>query len=209
METIEQGSHEWLELRLGKITASRLSDVLASGRGGSESLTRIKYRNELIRERLTGKRLEGYTNPSMERGTLLEPLARALYEIKRNVMVNEIGFVQHPTIEMAGASPDGLVDGGSIEIKCPTPANHLETALRGTAPSQYFAQMQWQMACLGDTYKFVDFVSYCPDVGEDLELFIVRVPRDDEWLQQAEKDVIIFLNEVSETFNKLKELKWL
>jgi hypothetical protein len=69
--------------------------------------------------------------------------------------------------------------------------------------------MQWQMACLGDAYKFVDFVSYCPDVGEDLELFIVRVPRDDEWLQQAEKDVIAFLNEVSETFNQLKELKWL
>jgi putative phage-type endonuclease len=164
---------------------------------------------QLVCERLTGRKAETYTNAHMERGNALEPLARASYELKKGVMVDEVGFVQHPTIEMAGASPDGLVDGGSIEIKCPTPANHIDTVLRGTAPSQYLAQMQWQMACLGDAYNYVDFVSYCPDVGEDLELFIVRVMRDDEYIAETEKAVIAFLNEVSETFNQLKELKWL
>jgi putative phage-type endonuclease len=203
-----QGSDEWFAARLGKVSASRLADVLATVKTG-EAVTRRNYRMQLVCERLTGRKAETYTNAHMERGNALEPLARASYELRKGVMVDEVGFVQHPTIEMAGASPDGLVDGGSIEIKCPTPANHIETVLRGTAPSQYFAQMQWQMACLGDAYKFVDFVSYCPDVGEDLELFIVRVSRDDEWLQQAEKDVITFLNEVSETYSQLKSLKWL
>jgi putative phage-type endonuclease len=203
-----QGSDAWFQARLGKVSASRLSDVLATVKTG-EAVTRRNYRMQLVCERLTGRKAETYTNAHMERGTALEPLARASYELKKGIMVDEVGFVQHPIIEMSGASPDGLVDGGSIEIKCPTPANHLETMLRGTAPSQYIAQMQWQMACLGDTYKFVDFVSYCPDVGEDLELFIVRVLRDDEYIAEAEKAVIAFLNEVSETFNQLKELKWL
>jgi putative phage-type endonuclease len=203
-----QGSDSWFAARLGKVTASKITDVLATVKTG-EAITRRNYRMQLVCERLTGRKAETYTNVHMERGNALEPLARASYELRKDVMVDEVGFVQHPTIEMSGASPDGLVNGGSIEIKCPTPANHLETMLRGTAPSQYFAQMQWQMACLGDAYKYVDFVSYCPDVGEDLELFIVRVPRDDEYIAETEKAVIAFLNEVLETFNQLKEMKWL
>jgi len=203
-----QGSDEWFVARLGKVTASKITDVLATVKTG-EAVTRRNYRMQLVCERLTGRKAETYTNAHMERGNALEPLARASYELKKGVMVDEVGFVQHPTIEMAGASPDGLVDGGSIEIKCPTPANHIDTVLRGTAPSQYLAQMQWQMACLGNVYKYVDFVSYCPDVGEDLELFIVRVMRDDEYIAETETAVNAFLNEVSETFNQLKELKWL
>lgn len=206
--TAPQQSQEWINLRLGKVTASKIADVLATVKTG-EAVTRRNYRMQLVCERLTGRKAETYTNAHMERGNALEPLARASYEIRKSVMVDEVGFINHPSIEMAGASPDGLVFGGSIEIKCPTPANHLETALRGTAPSQYIPQMQWQMACLGNAYKYVDFVSYCPDVGEDLELFIVRVPRDDEYIAETEKAVTAFLNEVSETFNQLKEIKWL
>lgn len=205
-----QGTDAWFEARLGKVTASNITNVLAKGKTKTdEAVTRRNYRMQLVCERLTGRKADTYTNAHMERGNALEPLARSLYEIKKGVLVSEVGFINHQTIEMAGASPDGLVDGGSIEIKCPTPANHIETILRGTAPSQYLPQMQWQMACLGNAYKAVDFISYCPDVGEDLELFVVRVPRDDEYIAETEKAVIAFLNEVSETFNQLKELKWL
>jgi putative phage-type endonuclease len=209
-----QGSDAWFEARLGKATASHITDILATVKTG-EATTRRNYRMQLVCERLTGRKADTYTNAHMERGNTLEPLARSLYEIKKGVLVSEVGFINHPIIAMAGASPDGLVDGLidgvalSIEIKCPTPANHVETILRGTAPSQYFGQMQWQMACLGKSYQAVDFVSYCPDVGEDLELFVVRVPRDNEYIAETEMAVQAFLNEVTETYNQLKELKWL
>ena len=208
MNKIEQGSQEWLELRLGKITASRLSDVLASGRGGSESLTRIKYRNELIRERLTGKRLEGYTNPSMERGTLLEPLARASYEVKNNVMVEQIAFVQHPIILTAGASPDGLVgEDGLIEIKCPDPSNHIANILDNgqSMQTKYNNQIQWQLACCGSNRQWCDLISFDPDMNNDLQLFVVRVERDNDYIKVMEQEVMKFDNEVTETILKLKE----
>lgn len=208
METIEQGSNEWFELRIGKITASRLSDVLASGRGGSESLTRIKYRNELIRERLTGKRLEGYSNPSMERGTLLEPLARASYEVKNNVMVEQVAFVQHFNNLPAGASPDGLVgDNGLIEIKCPDPANHIANILDNgqSMKAKYNNQIQWQLACCGPQRQWCDLISFDPDMNNDLQLFVVRVKRDNDYIKFMEEEVMKFDNEITETILKLKE----
>ena len=202
-----QGSNEWFSARLGKATASKITDILSKGKDG-ESITRRNYRMMLVCERLTGLKADGYTNTHMERGTLLEPLARASYEVIKDLLVDEIGFVPHPTIEMSGASPDGLVSTeGLIEIKCPTAGNHIETVLSGKAPSKYFSQMQWQMACTGRAW--CDFVSYCPDVGADLELFVVRVMRDDEYIVATEKAVIAFLDEVTETLTKLKELKWL
>jgi len=202
-----QGSNEWFSARLGKATASKIIDILSKGKDG-ESITRRNYRMMLVCERLTGLKADGYTNTHMERGTLLEPLARASYEVIKGLLVDEVGFVPHPTIEMSGASPDGLIStDGLIEIKCPTPNNHIETALSGKAPSKYISQMQWQMACTGR--KWCDFVSYCPDVGANLELFVVRVMRDDEYIAVTEKAVIAFLDEVTETLTKLKELKWL
>lgn len=202
-----QGTDNWFAARLGKATASKIGDILSKGKDG-ESITRRNYRMMLVCERLTGLKAEGYTNTHMERGNSLEPLARVSYEVFKNVMVDEVGFMPHPVIEMSGASPDGLVGNeGLIEIKCPTAGNHIETILSGKAPTKYISQMQWQMACTGRAW--CDFVSYCPEVGDNIELFIVRVMRDDEYIAVAEKAVIAFLNEVSETHNQLKELKCL
>lgn len=202
---MEQGSQEWIERRLGRVTASRVADVLATLKTG-EAASRRNYRMELVCQRLTGQREEGYTNSHMERGIELEPLARAAYEFKTGVTVTEIGFVDHPSIEMSGASPDGLVGlDGLVEIKCPTAANHVETLLSGKAPTKYIAQMQWQMACTGA--RWCDFVSYCPTVGDNLALFVVRVERDDEYIAETEKAVKLFLTEVSDLTKQLKELK--
>lgn len=202
---MEQGSQEWIERRLGRVTASRVADVLATIKTG-ESASRKNYRMELVCQRLTGQREEGYTNSHMERGIELEPLARAAYEFKTGVTVTEIGFVDHPSIEMSGASPDGLVGlYGLVEIKCPTAANHVETLLSGKAPTKYIAQMQWQMACTGA--RWCDFVSYCPAVGDNLALFVVRVERDNEYIAETEKAVKLFLTEVSDLTKQLKELK--
>lgn len=208
MTDIIQGSQEWFDARIGKVTASRVADVLATLKTG-EAASRRNYRMELVCQRLTGQREEGYTNSHMERGIELEPLARAAYEFKTGVTVTEIGFVDHPSIEMSGASPDGMVDvsgdNGLVEIKCPTVANHVETLLSGKAPTKYIAQMQWQMACTGA--RWCDFVSYCPAVGDNLALFVVRVERDNEYIAETEKAVKLFLTEVSDLTKQLKELK--
>ncbi|CAB4133872.1 phage_rel_nuc, putative phage-type endonuclease [uncultured Caudovirales phage] len=205
MNDIKQGSDEWFAARLGKATASKIADILATIKSG-ESASRRNYRVELVCERLTGVRGETYTNPHMIRGTELEPLARALYESKMNVFVDEIGFVDHPTIPMSGASPDGLVgNDGLIEIKAPTAANHLDTILSGSAPSKYISQMQWQMACTGRAW--CDFVSFNAEMPSELQLFIKRVPRDDEFIASTEKAVSEFLAEVASTVETLKELQ--
>jgi predicted phage-related endonuclease len=141
----------------------------------------------------------------MERGIELEPLARAAYEFKQGVTVVEVVFIDHPSIAMSGASPDGVVGDGLVEIKCPTAANHADTLLSGKAPAKYIPQMQWQMACTGA--KWCDFVSYCPALGDNLALFVVRVDRDDEYIAETEKAVELFLTEVSDLTTKLKELK--
>jgi predicted phage-related endonuclease len=107
---------------------------------------------------------------------------------------------------MSGASPDGLVGlDGLVEIKCPTAANHIDTLLSGKAPSKYIPQMQWQMACTGA--KWCDFVSYCPTVGDNLALFVVRVERDYEYIDEVQNAVKLFLTEVSDLTTKLKEIK--
>jgi putative phage-type endonuclease len=202
---IIQGSPEWFSARLGKATASKITDILSTLKTG-ESASRKNYRVELVCERLTGLKAEGYTNHHMERGTSLEPIARALYEFKNDVVVDEIGFAEHPTIEMTGASPDGLVGkDGLVEIKCPTAGNHVDTILSGKSPSKYYAQMQWQMVCTGRDW--CDFVSYCPEVGEHLALFVTRVHRDNKWIEETEVAVSRFLDEVTQLTQQLKDLK--
>ena len=202
---MEQGTPEWFNSRLGKVTASRVADVLATIKSG-ESASRRNYRMQLVCERLTGKKEETFTNAHMERGIELEPIARSLYEMDSGLFVKEIAFVEHPTIAMAGCSPDGLVgDDGLIEIKCPTVANHIETLTSNSAPSKYIAQMQWQMACTGR--KWCDFVSFNVELPDHLQLFVKRVERDDEYIANAEKEVIAFLDEVSETVTKLEQIK--
>jgi putative phage-type endonuclease len=203
MTDIIQGTEEWHLHRLGRVTASRVADVLATLKTG-EAASRRNYRMELVCQRLTGQREEGYTNSHMERGIELEPIARSLYEFKKGVTVEEVGFIDHPSIEMSGASPDGIVGDGLIEIKCPTPGNHVEVLLSGKAPTKYIPQMQWQMACTGA--KWCDFVSYCPLVGDNLALFVVRVERDDIYIAETENVVKLFLTEVADLTKQLKEL---
>ena len=142
-----QGSPEWFAARCGNVTASRISDIVAKTKSGY-STSRANYLSQLLCERLTGTVEESFTNDAMKWGTMQEPFARAAYEQAKDVMVDEVGYISHPTIERAGASPDGLVgDDGAIEIKCPNSSNHFETIINKKYPKKYHDQMQWQMAC--------------------------------------------------------------
>ena len=207
-DQIQQGSEDWFAQRLGKITASRISDLMATIKTG-ESASKKKYRNELIRERLTGKRIDHYVNSHMDRGTDLEPLARASFEIKTNCFVTQVGFITHPIITMAGASPDGLInDDGLIEIKVPMPETHLDYILDNNNyfKARYYNQVQFQLACLPER-KWCDLVSYDPDMPDDLQLHIVRVDRDDDYIQKIETEIIKFDSEITEVILKLKKGK--
>lgn len=195
--TVIQGSPEWFASRLGKVTASRLADVVAKLKTG-EAASRAGYRAELVAERLTGKQAESFSNSAMKWGTDCEPLARAAYEAETGVFVTETGMIDHPVISMAGASPDGLVGAkGQVEIKCPETKNHIDTILSGKAPAKYIPQMQWQMACTGRAW--CDFISFDPRMPAEMQLFAVRVLRDDDLIAAYEAEVIKFLAEVDDT----------
>lgn len=200
---MEQRSTEWFTARLGKVTASRVADVIAKTKTGY-STSRENYMAQLVCERMTGTQGESYNNAAMQWGTDQEPLARAAYEAAKDVLVDEVGFVIHPTISNAGASPDGLVsDDGLIEIKCPNTATHIDTLLSDKVPSKYNTQMQWQMVCTGR--KWCDFVSFDPRMPEGLQLFIQRVDFDAEYVKMLEAEITGFLGELETKIEKLKE----
>lgn len=202
-----QGSDAWFAARAGKVTASRIADVLAKGRSGAPSATRAAYMGELIAETLTGQPANAFQGSAdTERGQQLEPEARAVYESRRSVMVESVGLVIHPRNDRSGASPDGLVDAdGLLEIKAPRIHTHLEYLLGGEPPAKYLPQMAWQCACTERAW--VDFVSYCPAMPEDLQVFIVRYTPPMEYLQEIEKAVESFLAEMDAKLHQIAKLR--
>ena len=201
---MDQGSTEWMEARLGRVTASRVADVIARTKTGP-SASRANYMAELVAERLTGARGETFTNAAMQWGTDNEPEARLAYEFRTDVTVEQVGFIAHPSIEMSGASPDGLVGtDGLLEIKCPNTATHIETLLTGTIPAKYETQMLWQMACTGRAW--CDFASFDPRLPEEMRLFVKRFDRDDKRISEMEEQVREFLFELDATVKRLGKL---
>lgn len=205
MDKIIQGTDEWFQARAGKTTASRIADLINKTAKGSYAATRETYAKQLVVERLTGKSLEKFTSKEMRWGTETEAEARAAYVFNRAAVVEEVGFILHPTVGDSGASPDGLSEAdGLLEIKCPKTETHIETLLSQEVPEEYIPQMQWQMACTGRAW--CDFVSFDPRVEEYLRFFCKRVPRDDVFIASLEREVISFMNEVRGTVAKLDRL---
>jgi len=201
---IVQGTDEWRAARLGKVTASRVADVIARTKTGWGA-SRANYMAELIAERLTGVPADSYTNAAMQWGIDNEAFARAAYEFRTGEDVEPASFVQHRLIEMAGASPDGYVGThGLVEIKCPNTATHIDTLLTGTVPAKYVTQMQWQMECTGRLW--CDFVSFDPRMPESMRLFVSRVKRDDTTIMTLFENVVLFLKELDDKLNQLVAL---
>ena len=201
---IEQGSPEWHEQRRGKATASRIADIMAKTKSGP-SASRANYLAELVAERLTGKVADGFDTPAMRWGRECEPLARSAYEAISGEIVELVPMIDHPSIEMAGASPDGMVgDQGLVEIKCPNTATHINTILSGQVDKKYVYQMQWQMACTGRAW--CDFVSFDPRLGPEMQMYVTRVERDEDAISDIASEVKKFLFEVESTVHHL--IKW-
>lgn len=186
-----QGSQDWHEARLGRVTASQIVNVMmAKTTAGYQN-----YRAQLVCERLTGNPTEAFTSAAMQHGTDTEPQARAFYELETGFEVQEVGFIPHPRLEMSGASPDGLIgsDGG-LEIKCPQPATHIKTLTGAAIDRKYLLQMQWGMACTGR--EWWDFVSFCPSLPDEMQMFRQTVPRDHELIEEITAAVTVFLADV-------------
>ena len=201
---MEQHSAEWYAARLGKVTASRVADLMAKTKSGY-SASRANYMAELICERLTMTQADQFTNAAMQWGTECEPQARVAYEFLTDREVTETGFVLHGAIADFGASPDGLVgDNGLVEIKCPNTATHIQTLLEGAVPGKYVTQMMFQMACTGR--QWCDFASFDPRLPESMRLFVKRVHRDESEVSRLETLVVEFLAEVDQTVSGLRSL---
>ncbi|MGA9854295.1 MAG: lambda exonuclease family protein [Gammaproteobacteria bacterium] len=200
-----QRSPGWFTERLGKVTASRMADVCAKTKTGYGA-SRDTYMAQLLVERLTGQPMDTYQNAAMLYGIEHEADARAAYEFYTGKTVGPCGFVSHPTIEMSGASPDGLVNrAGLIEIKVPNTSTHLDTLLTSVIPLKYIHQMHWQMACTGR--KWCDFVSFDPRLPPHLQLFVQRIKCDKHTVGFLESEAAKFLAELDvkiETLNQLR-----
>ena len=200
---MEQRTEEWFAARCGKVTASRVADIIAKTKTGP-SASRENYLAQLVCERLTGKPAESYSNSAMIHGTETEPYALAAYESRMDILVTEVGFIDHPWITNSGASPDGLAAEGMVEIKCPNTATHIETLLTKTVPAKYITQMMWQMACANRPWA--DFVSFDPRLPERHQLFIKRINYDPEMVNLLENSVIQFLGDVDLKIQQLESL---
>lgn len=202
---LEQGSQEWKAARAGKVTASRVADVLAKINTG-EAAARRDYKAQLVAEILSGEPQDDcFINDAMRYGMEQEQFARASYETSQGVFVEQVGLIDHPRILRAAASPDGLVNhDGLLEIKCPKLATHISYLLSGVVPSQYQPQMLWQMACC--EREWCDFVSFRPDLPEHLRMFKIRMPRDETRIHKMEEEVSTFISEVEAMVEKLNKM---
>lgn len=194
-ELAPQGSVEWRLARVGKVTASRVADVVRSVKSGGYASSRANYMAELTCERLTGAPTQGFVNGAMQWGTDQEPNARSAYELREGVWVEQTGFIDHRTIQMTGASPDGLIgDVGMIEIKCPNTATHIDMLMNGKIDQDYIIQMQWEMLCADRLW--CDFISYDPRLPERMRLFVHRVHCDYKMSMSLTKEVMKFLDDL-------------
>lgn len=211
IEGLEQQTPEWLQMRIGMATGSRVAAVSkfltrdsTTGKKGEETAERRKYKYDLAIECLTGRSVNTHVSEAMEWGIENEILARAAYEIANDMETESIGFAIHDHIPRFGASPDALVGpDGLLEIKCPNTSTHIDYLLAGVVPEEYQPQMLAEMACTNR--QWVDFVSFDPRLPKRLQLFQRRFQRDEERIAEMEKAVEKFLAEVDELLARLKQ----
>lgn len=189
---VKQGTDEWLQARLGLVTASNFKFATSDGIGGADSKTKFSYLCALLSERTTGNLVKRYHNEAMEWGTHNEPAARSTYTLETGSEVTQVGFVKNG--EHVGASPDGLVgDDGMIQIKCQESHNHIANLLKQKCPTVHLKQIQGELWCCGRLWS--DFVSFDPR-NPFKDIFIFRVHRDEEFIRKLAEGVNEFVVEL-------------
>lgn len=191
---IIQGSEEWYQLRLGRVTASNFSKALAGGTGA----TRKDYMLDLIVELDRNEAAERIVTQAMQWGTDTEAEAREYYEQLNGVAVDQVGFVERD--EFVGASPDGLIgDKGMIEIKCPNSRTQVKYKRAGKLPSTYKAQVQGLLwVC---EREWIEFVSFDPRLTQ-YKYFRKRIYRDEDYIKELHTKIVMFVTEMQSIIAK-------
>lgn len=205
-----QRSKEWFDIRLGCPTSSRIADAIGmltrkSGdkQAGGPTAARERFQMEMADEIISREPSEHYVSVYMEKGIEDEPLALEAYELTYDVVCERIGFVLHPRIKMAGASPDALIgEDGGLEVKCPKRTTHYRYLIDGVVPKLYRPQLYWLMACTERPWW--DFMSYCKEVPRELRQFVVRLQRDDKEIVRMEAEVEKCNAEIAEIVAKIR-----
>jgi predicted phage-related endonuclease len=201
--TLQQGSDAWRQARCGSVGASDAAKVVRKIQSGGFSADRKSLMADKVLERLTGVPVEIPKTFAMQQGTAREPMGRLTYSIVRGVEVEEVGLVPHRRIKGSHASPDGFVgEQGLIEIKCPLPAQHLDTLLNQTISNDHIVQMMWQLACTGR--EWCDFVSFNSDFPTGMHFWVKRVPRDDALIRELEREIAAFIKEMEAKLDRLR-----
>lgn len=198
-----QGSQEWHDARAGRVTGSRVADIVRRTKSGV-SASRNTYMGELVAERLSGFAAEnGFKSKAMEWGNETEALACDNYAFIHGIEPVKVGFVLHPKIEGAGVSPDRLVgDDGMIETKCPNTATHIKYLLTENIDADYHTQMQWQMGTC--ERQWCDFLSFDPRLPAEMQMCVIRVKRDPIRIAELENAVRVFIAELDDLVLKLR-----
>jgi putative phage-type endonuclease len=196
-----QGTGEWFNARTGKLTASRMRSAIKRLKNGDDSAERKNLKIEILCERMTGDIMDKFVSTAMQWGIEKEPEAKAAYEKATGRIIKDVGFIDHPRIQFCGASPDGFVDDGLVEIKCPTTATHVSWILDGGIPEEHKAQMTLQAAVTGRSW--VDFVSYDPRMPEPQQLLVRRFYPTAGEMVEIEAEAEKFLAEVDVLFDTI------
>jgi len=202
-ENKKQGTGEWFNQRIGKLTASRMKDAMSFTKKGDDASERIKLKMEIVTERLTDIIVPKFINAAMQWGIEQEPLAKQEFQKRTGISIEDVGFVPHPSIENFGASPDGFTsDGNLIETKCPTSMTHLKYLLdKDNVPEEYKPQMCVQALCT--CRKKIWFVSYDPRFPEKQQMFIKLYEPSQQELDAVQSAAIKFLDEVEVLFDNI------
>lgn len=193
---VVQRSPEWKDLRLGRLTSTCAAPMLATRKDKQEAADRRNLRLRLVLERITNRTQEStYVSSAMQQGQDREADARVLYEAITGRLLTSVGFVAHDSL-MAGCSPDGIVGHfeGLVEAKCPLASTHLSYVRSGRVPEEYYHQVTHQLWITGA--RWCDWISYCPDFPEPLQMRMVRIDRVEEAMKAYELIVRQFLAEV-------------
>lgn len=199
---VNPGTSEWLDIRRGIITASKAKEILKTPKkkGAIIAESTKTYLMTLVSEMLTGQTVESFGKP-LQWGTDNEPLAIKDYEAETFAQVKPSGFWKSNIYPMFGGTPDGLIDGGIIEVKCPfNTNNHLDTIIHGM-PSEHMPQVQSNIYLTG--VSFCDFISYDPRIKGKNKLYIQRIERDNDFIDKILEKVKISTEYI---YNTLKEL---
>lgn len=207
---IPQSDPSWVVARVGKLTASRMAEAMAMVKDGPKlkdgtqkmkpGADRANLLRDLLAERLVGSAKDHYVTPAMQWGLDYEAEAVMAYEAHTGNLAAPGGFVEHPTIEFFGATPDRFLgQDGLMEVKCPTTATFVKWATEGVVPEEYRPQMAAQILCT--RRRWVEFVAYDPRLPPQFRLFVRRFEPTPQYLAQVEQAAVDFLRDLDLMFD--------